>query len=217
MDVKDDKNRYDIISSEETSSMINRTRKMIASELEDMLREIPLEKVRVLDLCERCDISPQTFYYYFKDKYELVAWVFINDIYYVFGNMVPFQSSEKTTNLMSSFLEKKAFYRKVFSDNSQNALSLYIHRFNTLVSRTVVEEYTGHPLTVQELVMINYHSHGIIDTVRDWILDELNISVEELGEFCYRQTPDLLYKALASYSKPMTYLLNEFGQEITYL
>ena len=53
--------------------MKDRTKIMFAEELENMLKDIPLEKVRVAKLCERCGATPPTFYYYFHDKYELVA------------------------------------------------------------------------------------------------------------------------------------------------
>ena len=51
----------------------NRTKKLFATELERMLTEMPLSKVRVKDLCERCGAQRQAFYYHFQDKYDLVA------------------------------------------------------------------------------------------------------------------------------------------------
>ena len=35
--------------------------------------------VRVSDLCERCGVERRVFYYHFKDKYDLVAWMFEQD------------------------------------------------------------------------------------------------------------------------------------------
>ena len=60
-------------------SMKDRTKAMFADELEKMLEEMPLEKVRVLDICRRCEATPPTFYYHFHDKYELVAWIFLKE------------------------------------------------------------------------------------------------------------------------------------------
>ena len=52
------------------------TKGMFADELEAMMERMPLSKVRVRDLCERCGVERRVFYYHFKDKYDLVAWMF---------------------------------------------------------------------------------------------------------------------------------------------
>jgi len=57
----------------------DRTKRLFAAELEAMLREMPLSRVRVNALCERCGAQRQAFYYHFRDKYDLVAWIFEQD------------------------------------------------------------------------------------------------------------------------------------------
>lgn len=54
----------------------NQTKLLFAQELEQMLKVMPMEKIRIVDLCKRCGTITQTFYYHFHDKYELVAWIF---------------------------------------------------------------------------------------------------------------------------------------------
>ena len=55
------------------------TKGMFADALETMMERIPLSKVRVADLCARCGVERRVFYYHFKDKYDLVAWMFERD------------------------------------------------------------------------------------------------------------------------------------------
>lgn len=54
-------------------TMQDRTKIMFAEQLETMLKTMPLDKIRIVDLCQQCGAAPPTFYYHFHDKYELVG------------------------------------------------------------------------------------------------------------------------------------------------
>lgn len=40
-----------------------------------------IDKIRVTEICKAVDIERPTFYYHFKDKYDLMAWMFCTDAY----------------------------------------------------------------------------------------------------------------------------------------
>lgn len=52
--------------------MANYTRKAILNNFEQMLEEMPFDKLTVSALVVRCDISSNTFYYHFRDIYDLL-------------------------------------------------------------------------------------------------------------------------------------------------
>ena len=52
--------------------MASYTIKAIMQNFEEMLIEMPFSKVTVSALVERCEISSNTFYYHFRDIYELL-------------------------------------------------------------------------------------------------------------------------------------------------
>lgn len=52
--------------------MANYTRKAILYHFERMLFEMPFEKITVCALVERCEVSSNTFYYHFRDIYDLL-------------------------------------------------------------------------------------------------------------------------------------------------
>lgn len=51
-----------------------RTKGKLALALKAVLEYKPLDKVRVHELTDRCDLHRQTFYYHFEDVYALLAW-----------------------------------------------------------------------------------------------------------------------------------------------
>lgn len=64
--------------------MANHTMKTIMRNFEEMLVEMPFNKITVSALVEKCEISANTFYYHFQDIYELLGtWLFIKGKTYV--------------------------------------------------------------------------------------------------------------------------------------
>lgn len=52
---------------------IVRTRKLLSSTLLDMMQECSIEKISVIDLCNRAMVNRATFYAHFEDKYHLLS------------------------------------------------------------------------------------------------------------------------------------------------
>ncbi len=52
--------------------MARYTQRLILTTFEEMLNEMPFEKITVSALVKRCDISPNTFYYHYSDIYALL-------------------------------------------------------------------------------------------------------------------------------------------------
>ena len=56
------------------------TKETFARALQELLEERPLTKISVKDITEQCELSRNAFYYHFKDKYELINWIFYDDM-----------------------------------------------------------------------------------------------------------------------------------------
>ena len=53
------------------------TDSILADALLDLLKEKPFEKVTVEDIVNKCGASRPTFYRHFKDKYDLMDWIYL--------------------------------------------------------------------------------------------------------------------------------------------
>lgn len=54
-----------------TDLRVLKTEKAIREAFLDLRKELPLEKVRVIDICRRAMINPSTFYKHYSDVIEL--------------------------------------------------------------------------------------------------------------------------------------------------
>ncbi len=59
--------------------MSQMTKRALVASLKELMAEKPLDKITVTDLTEHCGVNRMTFYYHFKDIYDLVEWACIED------------------------------------------------------------------------------------------------------------------------------------------
>ena len=68
-----------IPSGEARFIMSTITKQALEASLKQMMLKKPLDKITIRDITEACGISRMTFYYHFKDIYDLVEWVCVED------------------------------------------------------------------------------------------------------------------------------------------
>ena len=55
------------------------TRRALAEALKQLMCEKAFAKISVGEIADLCNMNRKSFYYHFKDKYELVVWIFENE------------------------------------------------------------------------------------------------------------------------------------------
>ena len=194
--------------------MKDRTKIMFAESLEEMLHDMPLDKVRIVKLCEKCGATTPTFYYYFHDKYELVAWMFLQDFAGAFADREPDYNPVIMNQATSRFAKRRNFYQKAFDDRSQNSIAEYLIAFNIQISREAVQFHTGKDLTTDQEFSVRYHIYGVMGMFCEWLFGK-NISAEYLNTCLYEKTPDFLKEAFSVYPYSTDNLLGRAGKETT--
>ena len=51
----------------------NITKRALATSLKELMAEQPFDKINVAQICERCNMNRKSYYYHFKDKYDLAT------------------------------------------------------------------------------------------------------------------------------------------------
>ena len=169
---------------------------VFASTLEGMLAEMPLEKVRVRELCRRAGVTPPTFYYYFRDKYELVAWMFVGDFAADYADREPGYSVEVMEASLARFEARRDFYAAVWTDHSQNSVSSYVQEFCVEMSREAAAA-TGMPLDERGVLLSKYHAYGMTNLVMEWLAGDVPASRRMLADILVERTPDFLRNAMS--------------------
>ena len=105
------------------------TKLALASAMQRLMTEQPFERITVSDICAACGMSRKSFYYHFRDKYDLVGWIF--EAQFVVRNRErSFSSSWQFFDaLCSYFYANRAFYVNAFAMRGQNSFAEYFSEF----------------------------------------------------------------------------------------
>ena len=87
------------------------TKRAIADSLKLLTKNKTFDKISVKDISEKCGINRQTFYYHFVDKFNLLEWIYINDLLEQHMMDVNFDNwPERLEALLSAMQSDKVFY-----------------------------------------------------------------------------------------------------------
>lgn len=155
------------------------TKDALGKALKVLLEKKPLSKISVKDITEYCNISRNTFYYHFRDKYELINWIFYTDM---LENVNSFNDPSKLTNsfvnVCKCLYANRKFYLACFQYIGQNSLYEYLNEFYYELWRINIDvRYTesGFKLTETELhLMAKMKAHSLVGIISDWVKDGMH-------------------------------------------
>ena len=55
------------------------TKEILAESFMELTATKPISKISIVDIVENCAMTKPTFYRYFKDKFDLMAWLFVRE------------------------------------------------------------------------------------------------------------------------------------------
>lgn len=179
------------------------TKRMFADELEAMMERMPLSKVRVADLCARCEVERRVFYYHFKDKYDLVAWMFEQDRAAAAVVCAPY-TQEFYAEAHRLLWARRSFYRRAFEEDVQNSIERYLLHFSVEANEAALRRHLGvKTLSRAHAFLARHFAHGNVGCVIDWLRGELAATPEQLASYMFGCMPEVLcaaYDALARLS-----------------
>lgn len=128
------------------------TKYALENSLKKLLLQKPLNKITINDITEDCGINRMTFYYHFKDIYDLVEWVCMEDAKKALADNKTYETWQQGfVRIFDAVRENKPFIMNVYR----------------CVSREQVEKYLT-PLTDDLLMgVINELSAGMVVRAED--------------------------------------------------
>ncbi len=170
------------------------TKMWIAGKMRELMKHKPIDKIRVTEICKAADIERPTFYYYFKDKYDLVAWIFCTDAY---GTDITSVASSAAG--MNKMKQEILFYKRAYEDVSQNALWHYmLEYFVRRYSELAKEKLGTEILDTQLAYSIRFYCMGAVGMTQEWVLNDNITSAETVVQMMFASMPENLQKIFFS-------------------
>ena len=158
----------------------------IAEKMRELMKHKPIDKIRVTEICKAADIERPTFYYHFKDKYDLVAWMFCTDACGTDITSVASSAAE-----MNKMKQEILFYKRAYEDVSQNALWRYmLEYFVRRYSELAKEKLGTEILDTQLAYSIRFYCMGAVGMTQEWVLNDNITSAETVVQMMFASMPE---------------------------
>lgn len=152
------------------------TKRAMEQSLKNLLLKKPLTKITINDIAEDCGINRMTFYYHFKDIYDLVEWSCLEDARKALEKNKTYDTWQQGfLQIFETVRENKPFvmnvYRCVHREQVERYLGPLVDR---LLLGVINEEADGITVRDEDKQFIaQVYSYIFIGLMLDWIKDDM--------------------------------------------
>lgn len=173
------------------------TKKAIAEALKELCKVKNIEKISISDITKNCGLNRQTFYYHFQDKYELLNWIYYNELFIkVIENISLENWSERIYKLLEIMKENRYFYINTIKSSDEYfkdyLFNITIELFKEAIEKIDEEENLNED---NKRFISEFYSFGICGVILSWVksgmkeptkslvnhLKQLALNTEKLG------------------------------------
>ena len=176
--------------------MMDRTKQLFADKIMQLAKNKPIKDIQIKELCVLCGVERTTFYYHFRDKYDLVAWIFKQNYIEEASRAETINDERMIREMFHRLSMQKEFFLNALQDSSQNNLREYMLAFYIGIEEKVLCEYYHTDSLNEELLYeVRNYSFGCMGHTIDWLLGKNNLSAEKMAHYQYKFMPEELKNA----------------------
>ena len=152
------------------------TKRALEASLKNLLLKKPLNKITVNDITDDCGINRMTFYYHFKDIYDLVEWSCLEDASKALKEKKTHDTWEQgLIQIFYAVKENKPFIMNVYRGVSRERVERYLNPLtDALVMGVVEEQSVGMSVRDDDKQFIaKIYTYILVGVMLDWICDDM--------------------------------------------
>ncbi len=169
---------------------------LLAASLQELTSKMSFERITIKDIVTNCDLSSTTFYNNFRDKYELVEWIYRKDSKRFVDQICDsYTWKDAALDTIISFSDEIAYYRNFFRSDSSAGNLIMITYADAL--DTMKKLHGEECITDDVRFCLQLYMSGVVKMTVEWILDtRTDISPERFTERIMDAMPEMLSKLL---------------------
>lgn len=170
------------------------TKNALAAAMKKLMTKYPMEKIKISDIVKLCDLNRQSFYYHFKDKYDLVNWIFYTEFFENIESSLEDPIWNLIEKICEFFYENRAFYSNALKVKGQNSFSEYfIEILHPIVYSQLEEIFKDDP---NENFYATFFTDAIRVSITRWLLEGSKQSPHEFVELIKTACTGIAYKLI---------------------
>ncbi len=161
------------------------TKRALEASLKNLLLKKPLSKITINDITEDCGISRMTFYYHFKDIYDLVEWSCLEDAKRALEGKKTYETWQQgILQIFEAVLDNKPFILNVYRSVSREHVENYLFKLTyDLLIGVVNEKSAGMTVREEEKEFIaDFYKYAFVGVMLNWVKDGMTEDPHKIVE-----------------------------------
>ena len=167
-----------------------KTKYRLARAMKECMQTTPVENITVKQITEKCELTRQTFYRNFLDKYDLINWYFDKLLAKSFEHMGMGKTVyDALVKKFTYIQEEHVFFAAAFKYDSQN--SLRQHDFELILAfyENLIQEKTGCKMKEEMHDLLEMYCRSSVYMTVKWVLGKKMAAPEGLAELMVEAMP----------------------------
>lgn len=157
------------------------TKRALADGLKLALNSQEFDRITVADITDCSEVSRNTFYYHFRDKQELVDWIFHTDLGPVLRNGHPGRTwNEALTELLERLQRSRVFYAGILRNQGQDRFSSCLFGDCYEMVCALLAQYPGELTQAEQEMAGRFYTHAVIGLAMDWVRGDIQAEPAEI-------------------------------------
>ena len=151
------------------------TKYALENSLKKLLLQKPLNKITINDITEDCGINRMTFYYHFRDIYDLVEWVCLEDAKKALADNKTYETWQQGfVRIFDAVRENKPFIMNVYRCVSREQVEKYLTPLTDDLLMGVINELSAEMVVRAEdkAFIAQVYSYAFVGLMLDVIQEE---------------------------------------------
>ena len=152
------------------------TKRALEQSLKNLLLKKPLTKITINDIAEDCGINRMTFYYHFKDIYDLVEWSCQEDASRALAGKKTYETWQQgLLQIFEAVQENKPFILNVYRSISREQVENYLYQVTYQLLEDVVEEQAADMSVRPEdkAFIATLYKYMFVGLMLDWVKNDM--------------------------------------------
>ena len=148
------------------------TKRALEASLKKLLGQKELNKITISDITEDCGINRMTFYYHFKDIYDLIEWACIEDARTALDGKKTYDTWQHGFyQIFEAVLDNKPFILNVYRSVGREQVETYLYQLtHDLLIGVVEERSAGMSLRQEDKDFIaDFYKYAFVGIMLDWV------------------------------------------------
>lgn len=161
------------------------TKRALEDSLKKLLLQKPLNKITINDITDDCGVNRMTFYYHFKDIYDLVEWSCVEDAGKALQNNKTYGTWEQGfIKIFYAVKENKPFVMNVYRCVSREQVEIYLSPLvDNLLMGVIEEQSVGMVVREEDKKFVSkIYSYIFIGIMLEWIAGDMRENPEGIVE-----------------------------------